>query len=77
MKNINVAFYSPSVDQNKSNRLKYKDLMVNPTPYYLHGYFRKHYPEYAQYIKWKPSLLVKISTEEIVDFLFKHTVDVL
>jgi radical SAM superfamily enzyme YgiQ (UPF0313 family) len=77
MKNINVGFYSPSVDQNKSNRLKYKDLMVNPTPYYLHGYFRKHYPEYAQYIKWKPSLLVKISTEEIVDFLVKHDVDVL
>ena len=77
MKNINVAFYSPSVDQNKSNRLKYKDLMVNPTPYYLHGYFRKHYPEYATYIKWKPSLLIKISTEEIVSFLNKHDVDVL
>jgi radical SAM superfamily enzyme YgiQ (UPF0313 family) len=77
MNNINVAFYSPSVDQNRSNRLKYKDLMVNPTPYYLHGYFRKHYPEYASYFKWKPSLLVKISTEEIVDFLIKHDVDVL
>lgn len=77
MKNINVAFYSPSVDQNKSNRLQYKDLMVNPTPYYLHGYFRKHYPEYAPYIKWKPSLLIKISTEEIINFLTKHDVDVL
>jgi radical SAM superfamily enzyme YgiQ (UPF0313 family) len=77
MKNINVAFYSPSVDQNRSNRLQYKDLMVNPTPYYLHGYFKKHYPDYAPFIKWKPSLLIKISTEEIVDFLIKHDIDVL
>lgn len=77
MKNINVAFYSPSVDQTKSNRLQYRDLMVNPTPYYLQGYFRKHYPEHAQYIKWKPSMLIKIPTEEIVNFLVKHDVDVL
>lgn len=77
MNTINVAFYSPSVDQNKSNRLKYKDLMVNPTPYYLHGYFRKHYPEYADRIKWKPSMLIKIPTSEVVEFLNKHDVDVL
>lgn len=77
MNTINVAFYSPSVDQNKSNRLKYKDLMVNPTPYYLHGYFRKHYPEYADRIKWKPSMLIKIPTSEVVEFLNRHDVDVL
>lgn len=77
MKNINVVFYSPSVDQTKSNRLQYRDLMVNPTPYYLHGYFRKHYPEQAKYIKWKPSILTKQSSEEVVEFLNKHEADVL
>lgn len=77
MNNINVVFYSPSVDQTKSNRLQYRDLMVNPTPYYLHGYFRKHYPDQAKFIKWKPSILTKQSTEEVVEFLEKHDADVL
>jgi radical SAM superfamily enzyme YgiQ (UPF0313 family) len=51
--------------------------MVNPTPYYLHGYFRKHYPEQAKYIKWKPSILTKQSSQEVVAFLNKHEADVL
>jgi tRNA A37 methylthiotransferase MiaB len=77
MKNINVVFYSPSIDQARSNKLTHQDLMVNPTPYYLHGYFKKHYPEQAKHVKWKPSILVKKSTQDLVAFLNKHQADVL
>jgi radical SAM superfamily enzyme YgiQ (UPF0313 family) len=89
MKNINVAFYSPSIELNKSNRTKlwsslssksrrtHNNLMVNPTPYYLHGYFRKHYPEYSEYIKWKPSILFRKTEDELCDFLIKNEIDVL
>lgn len=92
MKTINVAFYSPSIELDKSHRTKswsnwskrtkekvktYDNLMVNPTPYYLHGYFRKHYPEYAQYIKWKPSILLRKTENDLCDFLVENEIDVL
>ena len=92
MKTINVAFYSPSIELDKSHRTKawanwsnrtkttvktYDNLMVNPTPYYLHGYFKKHYPEYAQYVKWKPSLLLRHTEDELCEFLIKNEIDVL
>lgn len=89
MKTINVAFYSPSIDLNKSNRTKvwanvsnkgrrtHNNLMVNPTPYYLHGYFKKHYPEYAEYIKWKPSILIRKNENELCEFLLSNNIDVL
>lgn len=50
--------------------------MVNPTPYYLNGYFKKNYPDYAQYIVWKPSILYKQSEEELVEFMVKNDIDV-
>ena len=92
IKSINVAFYSPSIELDKSHRTKswagwsnrtksnvrtYDNLMVNPTPYYLHGYFRKHYPEYAKHIIWKPSVLLRQTTESLVEFLVKNEIDVL
>lgn len=92
MKSINVAFYSPSIELDKSHRTKswsswsnrtksnvrtYDNLMVNPTPYYLHGYFKKHYPDYVQYVKWKPSILLRKTETELVEFLETNQIDVL
>lgn len=77
MKTLNIGFYSPSVEQDRSNRLKHQTLMVSPTPYYLHGYFRKHYPQYESYIKWKPSVLFKITEEEVLEYLKKYDIDIL
>ena len=77
MKNVNVAFYSPSLELSRSNRLTIKSLMVNPAPFYLHGYFRKHHPEYAQYINWKPGLFINKTTEQIVEFLNENDIDIL
>lgn len=84
MKSINVAFYSPSIELGKSHRTRpwtksprANSLMVNPTPYYLHGYFRKHYPEYATYINWKPSILLRKTEQELCEFLIQNEIDVL
>ena len=77
MKSINVAFYSPSYGASRSSRLDAKVVMVNPTPYYLHGYFKKNYPEYAQYVNWKTSLVINKTAKELLDFLVLHDIDVL
>ena len=86
MKTINVAFYSPSIEFEKSHRTNsltkmvtrgLDHIMVNPTPYYLHGYFRKHYPEHASYIKWKPSILTKQTEDQLVNFLTANNIDIL
>lgn len=77
MNTLNIGFISPSVEQNRSNRLKHQTLMVNPTPYYLHGYFRKNYPAYSNFLKWHPSILFKISEEELLEYLTKNDIDIL
>ena len=77
MKSINVAFYSPSYGASRSSRLDAKVVMVNPTPYYLHGYFKKNYPDYAQYVNWKTSLVINKTAKELLDFLVLHDIDVL
>ena len=74
MKPINVAFYSPSLD--KSIRIDYIEVMVNPTPYYLHAYFKKSQPKYAPYIVWKPSLLLGKSDEELAKYIIENDIDV-
>jgi putative methyltransferase len=75
---INIAFYSPAIDQGRSTRYKNtKLLMVNPTPYYLHGYFRKNYPEHEDKIKWLPSLLRPLSTSELALYCISNDVKIL
>jgi radical SAM superfamily enzyme YgiQ (UPF0313 family) len=77
MKHINVGFYSPAAEQNRSVRAAYPDLMVNPAPYYLHGYFKKNYPDLADRVHWAPTILIKSSTKEVVDYLNKYQIDVI
>jgi radical SAM superfamily enzyme YgiQ (UPF0313 family) len=76
MKTIKVGFYAPSFDMKKSNRLKLDSLKVNSAPYYLHGYFKKNYSEYADRVIWEPSILIKQSPEEIVSFINNNSIDV-
>lgn len=80
MQTFNVGFYCPSVDMSKrkiKNTTYKTSLVVATAPYYLHGYFKKHYPEYAKYFVWKPSLLYYSTEEEIVKYLKQNDVDVL
>jgi radical SAM superfamily enzyme YgiQ (UPF0313 family) len=75
---INVAFYAPMVEQDKNPRAKYDGrISVNPTPYYLHGYFRTNFPEYAHLVKWKSSILRPLSDEDLVTYLVTHDIDIL
>jgi len=77
MKTINVGFYAPTFEIQRSNRLKLDSIKISSTPYYLQGYFRKNYPQYSERVKWAPSLLMKMTAEEIVAFLEKNQIDVL
>jgi radical SAM superfamily enzyme YgiQ (UPF0313 family) len=60
-------------DKNSEGKI---NIMVNPTPYYLHGYFKKHYPDYANYINWKPSILIRKTEDELLEYLVDNDIDV-
>lgn len=78
MQTFNVGFYCPSVDYSRRRIKNYKTtLVVGTAPYYLHGYFKKHYPEYAKYFLWKPSLLYYSTEEKILNYLNEYDVDIL
>lgn len=79
MKPLSVAFYSPTKNFGSS----YKDratknlLVVNPTPYYLHGYFKKNYAEFEKYVNWQPSILRSMTAEQLLEYINFNNIDVL
>lgn len=76
-KTLNIGFLSPSVEQERSYRMSKTPIMVNPTPYYLHGYFKVNYPQYAKYTVWHPSVLEKITQSALIEYLNKYDIDIL
>lgn len=75
MTKLNVGLYSPSLYANDNVHYKNGWIMVNPTPFYLHGYFRKNYSEYAENVKWYPCIIFHKSTQELAQYCVKHQLD--
>lgn len=77
MKNIKVAFYSPPGGNTGYSALTGKQIFVNPTPYYLHGYFKVNYPQYKDQVKWMPSILYSMTSENLIKYLEENQTDIL
>lgn len=82
MKTYNIVHYAPSVTLRKDRPHQYRkrynnDCVVNVVPYYLHGYFRKHYSEYEKYFQWKPTLLYISTEDELIKYLEEYDADIL
>ncbi len=77
MNKVKVAFYSPPGGTANYSALSAEQIFVNPTPYYLHGYFRINYPEYAEQVTWIPSILYTVPSSELIKYIEDNNANVL
>jgi radical SAM superfamily enzyme YgiQ (UPF0313 family) len=76
MKFLNVVFYSPPGGGSNFVRWEMQEVYVNPTPYYLHSYFKQNNPELKNRVKWAPSILHTAEDSELISYIEDHGADV-
>jgi len=76
MKTIKVIFYSPPGNATDYSALNNEKIFVNPTPYYLHSYFKVNYPQYGDRVRWAPSIVHTATDQELIEHIKEHNANI-
>jgi putative methyltransferase len=77
MKTIKVVFYSPPGNSANYSALNNENIFVNPTPYYLHSYFKVNYPLYKDMVQWAPSIIHTATNQELISYIKEQNANIL